>query len=277
VGCRRHLNVMIISRDSCHVSKNTDMLRNNKFMKLEDIKVSCKDCSLSELCLPHGMSESEIGELDKIVKHLPPLQSGQHLYRAGDKGRSLFAVRSGAAKSYCITESGEEQVLGFTLPGELVGLDGLSDGFYTSSSIVLQTSSICEMPYDGLEGLCKTLPGLNRQILRVASREISAEQQMLMQLGKRTAEERLASFLLSLSTRFNQRGLSATEFNLPMSRQDIGNYLGLAIETVSRLFAHFQEQGLLRVNRKQITILDIGMLKAMVEGCVGWRADPGDR
>ncbi len=250
------------------------MPRTDKPLKLEEIKVSCRDCSLTELCLPHGMSETEIQELDKIVRHLPPLQSGQHLYRAGDRGRSLFAVRSGAAKSYCITESGDEQVLGFTLPGELVGLDGLSDGFYTSSSFVLETSSVCEMPYEGLEGLCKTLPGLNRQILRVAAREISADQQMLMQLGKRTAEERLASFLLSLSSRFNQRGLSATEFNLPMSRQDIGNYLGLAIETVSRLFAHFQEQGVLHVNRKQITILDLARLKAMVEGCVGWRPQP---
>jgi CRP/FNR family transcriptional regulator len=244
------------------------MSRNNKPLKLDEIKVSCGNCSLTELCLPHGMNASEIEELDKIVRRLPPLQAGQHLYRAGDKGRSLFAVRSGAAKSYCITESGDEQVLGFTLPGELVGLDGLSDGYYTSSSIVLETSSVCEMPYEGLEDLCHSLPALNRQILRVASREISAEQQMLMQLGKRTAEERLASFLLSLSSRFSQRGLSATEFNLPMSRQDIGNYLGLAIETVSRLFAHFQEQGVLRVNRKQITIVDMGRLKAMVEGCI---------
>jgi CRP/FNR family transcriptional regulator len=247
------------------------MTRNNKPLSLEEIRVSCSDCSLTGLCLPHGMDGGEIEELEKIVKRLPPMQSGQHLYRAGDKGRSLYAVRSGAAKSYCITESGDEQVLGFTLPGELVGLDGLSDGFYTSSSIVLETSSVCEMPFESLESLCASLPGLNRQIMRIAAKEISADQQMLMQLGKRTAEERLASFLLSLSSRFRQRGLSATEFNLPMSRQDIGNYLGLAIETVSRLFAHFQEQGLLRVNRKQITIIDLERLKAMVEGCVGWR------
>lgn len=251
------------------------MRRSDKLLSLDEIKISCRDCSLAELCLPHGMSEAEIEELDKIVKRLPPLQAGQHLYRAGDKGRSLFAVRSGAAKSYCITESGDEQVLGFTLPGELIGLDGLSDGFYFSSSIVLETSSVCEMPFDSLEGLCNTLPGLNRQIMRVAAKEISADQQMLMQLGKRTAEERLASFLLSLSSRFSQRGLSATEFNLPMSRQDIGNYLGLAIETVSRLFAHFQELGLLQVNRKQITILDLARLKAMVERCVGWQAGSG--
>lgn len=246
------------------------MTRSNRTLNLDELKVSCGSCSLTELCLPHGMNENEIEELDKIVKRLPPLQTGQHLYRAGDRGRALFAVRSGAAKSYCITESGDEQVLGFTLPGELVGLDGLSDGHYSSSSVVLETSSICELPYDSLAQLCGNLPGLNRQIMRVAAREISAGQQMLMQLGKRTAEERLASFLLSLSSRYHQRGLSATEFNLPMSRQDIGNYLGLAIETVSRLFAHFQEQQVLMVNRKQITIIDLEMLKFMVEGCVGW-------
>jgi len=248
------------------------MPRSYRTLSLEELKVSCKNCSLTELCLPNGMNESEIEALDKIVKHLPPMQSGQHLYRAGDHGRSLFAVRSGAAKSYCITESGDEQVLGFTLPGELIGLDGLSNGFYSSSSVLLETSSICELPYENLSQLCGDLPGLNRQIMRVAAREISAGQQMLMQLGKRTAEERLASFLLSLSGRYRQRGLSATEFNLPMSRQDIGNYLGLAIETVSRLFAHFQEQQVLAVNRKQITIINMDLLKLMVEGCVGWQA-----
>lgn len=246
------------------------MPRSNRPLNLDEIKVSCSDCSLTELCLPHGMGADEIEALDSIVRRVPPLQPGQHLYRAGDRGRALFAIRSGATKSYCITEGGDEQVLGFTLPGELVGLDGLSDGSYTSSAVVLETSSVCEMPYDSLAGLCDQLPGLNRQIMRVASREISAGQQMLMQLGKRTAEERLASFLLSLSSRYHQRGLSATEFNLPMSRQDIGNYLGLAIETVSRLFAHFQEQDVLAVNRKHITILDLEMLRLMVEGCVGW-------
>jgi CRP/FNR family transcriptional regulator len=178
-------------------------------------------------------------------------------------------VRSGALKNYCITESGDEQVLGFTLPGELVGLDGLADGRHSSAAMTLETTSICEMPFDSLESLCMKLPSLNRQLLRVASKEISDDHQMLMQLGKRSAEERLASFLLSLSRRYQSRGLSATEFNLPMSRQDIGNYLGLAIETVSRLFAHFVDEELLQVNRKNITILDLPNLQAMVEGCRG--------
>ena len=245
------------------------MQRKNKALKIEDVKVSCRGCSLTDLCLPHGMQESELAELDKIVRHHPPIQPGQHLYHPGDSSRSLFAVRSGALKNYCITESGDEQVLGFTLPGELVGLDGLADGRHSSAAVTLETTSICEMPFDSLESLCMKLPSLNRQLLRVASKEISDDHQMLMQLGKRSAEERLASFLLSLSRRYQSRGLSATEFNLPMSRQDIGNYLGLAIETVSRLFAHFVDEELLQVNRKSITILDLPNLQAMVEGCRG--------
>ncbi|NOR26545.1 MAG: fumarate/nitrate reduction transcriptional regulator Fnr, partial [Desulforhopalus sp.] len=225
-----------------------------KLHKASEIRTSCCNCSLSELCLPHGMSEEDMNALDQIVKHQQPYQPGQHVFRAGDKSRSLFAVRSGALKSYYTTGGGDEQVLGFVLPGELVGLDGMSDDVYASNSVVLETASICEFSYDDLEELCHSLRGLNHQLMRLASKEINADQRMLLLLGKRTAEEKLAAFLLSLSTRYKPRGLSATNFNLPMSRQDIGNYLGLALETVSRLFAHFQEEGLLKVNRREVTI-----------------------
>lgn len=238
-----------------------------KKLKIDEIKVSCSDCSLADLCLPHGMDAADIEALDKAVKRQPPLQPGQHVYRAGDAGNSLFAVRSGCLKSYCTTEDGDEQVLGFTLPGELVGLDGLNDGHYASSSIVLETSSVCALPYTQLENLCNSLPSLHRQVMHIIGKEVTADQEMLMLLGKRSAEQRLAAFLVSLSRRYKSRSLSATEFNLPMSRQDIGNYLGLAIETVSRLFALFQEEGLLRVNRRQIVLTDLDSLKVMVEGC----------
>jgi CRP/FNR family transcriptional regulator len=238
-------------------------------LNIADIKASCSSCSLTELCLPHGMSGDDVDALDQIIKRQQPYQPRQHVFRAGDPCNSLFAVRSGALKSYCTTEDGDEQVLGFTLPGELVGLDGLHSGIYASSSIALETASVCELPYDRLEELCHTLPGLNRQLMRVVSKEITTDQRMLLLLGKRTAEERLAAFLLSLSSRYQSRGLSATAFNLPMSRQDIGNYLGLAIETVSRLFAHFQKGGLLTVNRRQIVLVDIVSLRALVEGCAG--------
>ena len=240
----------------------------NKKVNFEEIRVACSECSLTDLCLPHGMEVDELEALEQFIKRLPPLQPGQHLYRAGDAGHSLFAVRSGCLKSYCTTEDGEEQVLGFTLPGELVGLDGLNNGRYASNSIVLETTSVCGLPYDQLETLCQDLPSLHRQVMRIVGKEISSYHQMLMLLGKRSAEERLASFLVSLSSRYKVRGLSATEFNLPMSRQDIGNYLGLAIETVSRLFAHFQEAQLLTVRRRQIVLKDLEKLQGMVEGCM---------
>jgi len=245
------------------------MAGKNTLLKIKEIKVHCQECSLSDLCLPHGMETGEISQLDNILKRKQPFQSGQHLFRPGDKSASIFAVRSGALKSYCITEDGDEQVLGFTLPGELVGLDGLAGEHYASASVALETSSVCELPFNQLEELCHQLPGLQKQMMRLVGKEISSDQHMLMLLGKRNAEERLASFLLSLSSRYSARGLSADEFNLPMSRQDIGNYLGLAIETVSRLFAHFQDEKLLKVNRKQIKILDQAALKSMVEGCLG--------
>ncbi len=244
------------------------MTNKKKTVNLHELKVSCQNCTLADLCLPHGMGIEEMKKLDAIVIRQQPLQPGQHLFRPGDKSHALFAVRSGALKSYCITQDGEEQVLGFTLPGELTGMDGLSGGCYSSAAMVLETSSVCELPFGKLENLCNDLPGLQKQMLNVVGREITSDQHMLMLLGKRTAEERLASFLLSLSTRYHKRGLSATEFNLPMSRQDIGNYLGLAIETVSRLFASFQERRILGVNRRQIVILDMDSLRGVVEACV---------
>lgn len=240
-----------------------------KRLNLEEVKISCGNCSLAELCLPRGMNQDEMALLDRIVKHHPPMHPGQHLYRSGDTGVNLFAVRSGCLKTYCTSEDGDEQVLGFTLPGEIVGLDGLYSGRYVSNSIVLETSSICALPYDQIEELCTTLPALHKQIMRVVGKEITFDQQMLMLLGKRSADERLAAFLLSLSRRYHSRGLSASEFNLPMSRQDIGNYLGLAIETVSRLFAHFQDVGVLKVNRRQVVLTDLDKLRKMVEGCIG--------
>jgi CRP/FNR family transcriptional regulator len=212
------------------------------------------------------MSEESVNALDQIVKRQQPYQPGQHVFRAGDQSRTLFVVRSGALKSYCTTEDGDEQALGFTLPGELVGLDGMCDDVYSSNLVVLETASVCELPCGDLEELCHSLRGLNHQLMRLASKEITADQEMQLLLSKRTAEEKLAAFFLNLSTRYKLRGLSATNFNLPMSRQDIGNHLGLALETVSRLFAHFQEEGLLKVNRREVTITDLPRLKEMVKG-----------
>ena len=237
-------------------------------LDIEELKVNCQHCTLADLCIPHGMGQEDLDKLDDIVTRKPPYHRGDHLFRPGHNSHALFAVRSGALKSYCITEDGDEQVLGFILPGELTGMDGLAGGCYASASVALETTSVCEFPFDQLNTLCSLLPGMHDQIMRIVGKEITTDQQMLMLLGKRNAEERLASFLLSLSSRYKKRGLSPSEFYLPMSRQDIGNYLGLAIETVSRLIARFQDEGILAVDRKLITIRKLESLSSMVDSCV---------
>lgn len=245
------------------------MAMDNKLLKLDEIKASCEKCRLADLCLPYGMDSDEVNQLDEVLERKKPYQKGEHLFRAGDKSGSIFAVRSGALKSYYVTKNGTEQVLGFTLPGELVGFDGLSGDSYSSASVALEISSICELPYNQLEKLSHKLPGLQKQIMRLVGKEFTLENQLLMMLGHLSAEEKLAAFLLSLSTRYKTRGLSGDEFYLQMSRQDIGNYLGLAIETVSRLFARFSEEKLLTVNRKHIKIINQAKLESMVDGCIG--------
>ena len=245
------------------------MLRKNNVHKIGKIVTSCYNCNVAELCLPHNMDTAGIEKLDKIVRHPAPLHTGQHVFRAGDRFRSLFVIRSGMLKTYCNTEGGDERVLAFVLPGELVGLDGICAGRHESNSLALMTLSVCELPYDCLDELCRELPGLQEQMMRIVSNVISADQKSRLLFGRCNSEERLAGFLLNLSTRYKLCGLSATELYLPMSRQDIGNYLGLAIETVSRLFALFQEEDLLKVNRREITITDLSGLKGKVQGSPG--------
>ena len=198
-----------------------------------------------------------------LSKGKRPLTRGDHLFRIGAPFQSLFAVRSGSLKTYATSEEGQEQVMGFHLPGELVGLDAIADGFHPLAARALETTSVCEIPFKDLETLSVQLPGLQRQLLRVMSQEIRDDEQNMVILGQKSAEERLASFLIGLSDRFRRRGFSATQFNLSMSRSDIGNYLGLAVETVSRLFTRFQEEGILEANRKHIRILDLARLTGL--------------
>lgn len=225
-------------------------------ISLSAIKVACKDCSLYELCLPVGIDEADLERLDHIIKRRRPLARGEHLFHAGDSFRALYAVRSGSVKTYTPTEDGLEQVTGFHLPGELVGLDAISAGTHPCAARALETASFCEIPFDRLEELSETIPSLQRQLVKVLSKEIQRDHELLMLIGKRSAEERLAAFLVSIASRVQQRGFSGQEFRLSMSRNDIGNYLGLAVETVSRLFTRFQSQGLLRVQRKHVELTD---------------------
>ncbi|MCB1792097.1 MAG: fumarate/nitrate reduction transcriptional regulator Fnr [Gammaproteobacteria bacterium] len=233
-------------------------------ISLDKIKVACRDCSLSTLCLPMGLRPDDVDRLDAIVKRNRPLQRGDHLFRAGEAFRNLYVVKTGAVKTFTQTNEGDEQVVGFHLPGEVLGLDAIQDGQHGCSARALETTAICELPFDRLEDLSSNIPSLQHQMFRLLSKEISHEAEMMALLGRSTAEERVASFLISLSERFKRRGFSATDFFLSMSRQEIGSYLDLALETVSRLFTRFQDEGILKVERKHVQILDLERLNGMV-------------
>ncbi len=236
----------------------------SKVVSIDGIKVACANCSLATLCLPYGLDSQDVERLENIVKRNKPIQRGQLLYGPGDKFRSLYVVKTGAVKTFTQTPAGDEHVIGFHLPGEILGLDAIQDNQHGCFAKALETTAVCELPFEKLEQLATAIPGLQHQMLRLLSREVSAEANMISLLNNSTAEERLASFLLSLSERFRRRGFSPTDFFLAMSRQDIGSYLGLALETVSRLFTRFQEQGLLEVDRKHVKIKDLDHLKHLL-------------
>ncbi|MBB1519704.1 fumarate/nitrate reduction transcriptional regulator Fnr [Aquipseudomonas guryensis] len=226
----------------------------------------CKDCSLATLCLPLSLNLEDMDSLDEIVKRGRPLKKGEFLFRQGDPFGSVFAVRSGALKTFSLSDGGEEQITGFHLPSELVGLSGMDTEFYPVSAQALETTSVCEIPFERLDELSVQLPQLRRQLMRVMSREIRDDQQMMMLLSKKTADERIATFLVNLSARFRARGFSANQFRLAMSRNEVGNYLGLAVETVSRVFTRFQQNGLLAAEGKEVHILDPIELCALAGG-----------
>ncbi len=238
-----------------------------KEIDIDHLKLSCSECNLRELCFPHGMNDDDLSNLDAVVDQPKPLHKNDYLYRDGEKTAAIYAVRSGCVKTMTESANGDEQIVGFHLPGELLGLDGFADGSHTCNAIALETSSVCELPLDQLESLCHRLPGLQKQMRRIMGKEVNNDHKLLLLLGKMTAEERLASFLLSLSARMEERHWKENEFNLTMPRQDIANYLGMAVETVSRLFATFQTEKIIDVDRRHITILDMQRLKSIVGEC----------
>jgi len=191
------------------------------------LKTACKSCNLHDLCLPLGLDTENIDLLDKIIRRNQPLQKGEYLFSSDDHFSSIYAVRSGSIKTFTVSEQGNEQITGLYLPGELIGLDAIYADKHPCSALALETSSLCEIPFNTLEDLSTQIPGLHRQLFRVMSKEIANDQSLLLLMAQKSAEERLAAFLVNLSTRFSARNFSATEFNLSMSRKDIGNLLTL--------------------------------------------------
>ncbi len=225
--------------------------------------VNCGDCRMKALCLPLALELDQVEQLDRIIQRGRPYQREEHIYRAGDAFHAVYAVRSGAIKTFAMTDQGVEQVTGFYLPGEIFGMDGIAHTHHISSALALETSAVCEIPFNRLEDLSIALPSLQRHFFQLMSREIINDQRLVALIGKNSADERLATLLMSISTRNAKRNLSELRFRLPMSRADIGNYLGLTVETVSRVFSRFQKQRLLKVDKKEIEILDLGGLQEL--------------
>ncbi|MDZ4811306.1 MAG: fumarate/nitrate reduction transcriptional regulator Fnr [Pseudomonadota bacterium] len=224
------------------------------------LRASCSACGLSQLCLPAGIDGDDLLRLDAAVQQRRPLQRGQKLFEDGSTFHALFVVRSGTFKTYSTSADGEVQILGFHLPGEIIGFDALADDHHRCTAEALELASVCDVPFDGLQDVAHQVPGLHRQLLRIASREVVKDHEHLVMMGRKQAQERLAIFLRSLSDRQRRLRLVHDDFLLSMSRQDLANYLGLAIETVSRIFTRFEEMGVLSVERKRIRILDFARL-----------------
>jgi CRP/FNR family transcriptional regulator len=225
-------------------------------------KPACSACDLRDLwCLPIGLKGLEFQQMDSIINRRKRVKRGEYLYRSGDSFRSLYAMRTGFFKTVLNSENGQEHVTGFHMTGELLGLDAICNDSHSCNAIALEDSEICEIPYSALESLCREIPALQHQFHKIMSREISRDHILMVLLSNMHADERLAAFLVNLSQRFEARGYSPVEFHLRMTRGEIGSYLGLKLETVSRTLSKFQDESLITVQNKQLVLNDLVRLK----------------
>lgn len=228
------------------------------------LRIACSSCKLREFCLPVNLDCVEMRRLDALTSLKRTYRRNEYLYRSGEPFRSLFAIRTGFFKTQVLHEDGREQVTGFQMPGEIIGLDAISSDIHACDAVALEDSEICEIPFERLEALSREVPTLQRHLHKLMSREIVRDHGIMMLLGSMRAEERLAVFLLNLSQRLSALGYSPSAFNLRMTRQEIGSYLGLKLETVSRTLSQFQELGLLNVRVRQVEIMDMLRLRSFV-------------
>jgi CRP/FNR family transcriptional regulator len=226
-------------------------------------KSSCSTCGLRELCLPIGLSADELKRLDQLVYARRKVRRGEDLYRAGNAFSAIYAVRSGFFKNDLVYQDGREQVIGFHMSGDILGIDGIGADYYACNAVALEDSEVCVIPFSRLEEISREVRGLQHQFHQIMSREMVRNHEVMLLLGAR-AEVRLAAFLLNLSQRFKTRGYSATEFQLRMTREEIGSFLGLTLETVSRLFSKLQQGNLVAVLQKRIHVLDAAGLRKIV-------------
>ncbi len=235
-----------------------------KHIPLTAESIRCSTCTLGQICLPVGMAAEDARKMDELVQERIRLEKGQTLFSVGTPLLAVYGVRYGTLKTSLELSDGRQQITGFHLPGEIVGLDGIGEAHHASTAVALEDTEVCTIRMDHLSTLANQLPSLQQQFFRLMGKEILADQQMLLTVGTMRAEERLAAFLLSMSMRLQARGYSPSEFVLRMSREEIGSFLGLKLETVSRLFSRFAKAGLLRIQQRQVQIVDMQGLKQLL-------------
>lgn len=233
-------------------------------MNSEPFKVACSNCNLRELCMPLGLNDDELKRIDDLVATRRHVKRGENLFRNGEKFKNLFAIRTGFFKTCVASEDGRQQVTGFQMAGEVIGLDGIVHDNHTCDAIALEDAEVCVMPFHRIEDLSREVSGLQRHVHKIMSREIVRENGVMLLLGSMRAEERLAAFLLNLVQRLHARGFSQSELILRMSRDEIGSYLGMKIETVSRTFSKFVDEGIVEVKQRHVRILNTEALKDIV-------------
>ena len=233
-------------------------------MTIKAIKIACSNCNLRDLCMPMGLNADELIRVDELVAVRRPVKRGTTLFHSGEKFSSLYAIRTGFFKTYVITEDGRDQVTGFQMAGEIIGLDGIVNDQHTCNAIALEDAEVCVIPFDRIEEISREVSALQHHVYKIMSREIVREHGVMLLLGSMRAEERLAAFLLNLVQRLEARGFSRSELVLRMTREEIGSYLGMKLETVSRTFSKFADEGLIKVSQRNISILDSDALKHIV-------------
>jgi len=233
-------------------------------MSPQTIKVACSNCNMRELCMPVGLSEHELQRIDDLIGARRKVKRNESLFRNGEKFSALYAIRTGFFKTSVATEDGRDQVTSFQMAGEIMGLDGIVTDFHSCDAIALEDAEVCVMPFDKIEALSREVNSLQHHVHKIMSREIVREHGVMLLLGSMRAEERLAAFLLNLVQRLHARGFSQTELVLRMTREEIGSYLGLKLETVSRTFSKFVEEGIVEVKQRHVKIVNAEALQQLV-------------
>lgn len=228
------------------------------------IKIACSNCNMRELCMPIGLNADELKRVDELVTKRPFVKRGSALFRAGDAFTALYAIRSGFFKTSVTSEDGQTQVTGFQMAGEILGLDGIATDLHTCDAIALEDTEVCALPFNRIEEISRDVKALQHHVHKIMSREIVRENGVMLLLGNMRAEERLAAFLLNLVQRLQARGFSSSDLILRMTREEIGSYLGLTLETVSRTFSKFADEGIITVNQRHIHIENSAALKRIV-------------